>query len=71
MQVLPHVLTKLSGVDSGVTLVPDHFQQGCGFSCAQLGLTGVAMCGRTIWEGGGGALLCHLLLRVRCHGRLH
>ena len=66
-----HLVTKLSGVDSGVPLVPKHFQQGCGFICAQLGIIGDGRCGRARWEGEGGALLCHLIIRVGWTGRVH
>ena len=33
-------IKKLSGVDSGVPVVLNNFQQVCGYSGAQLGLTG-------------------------------
>ena len=63
-QVLRNGVMKLSGVDSGVPVVPNHFQQGYGCSDEKLGLTGVMRCGRSRLVGEGGALLCHLLLHV-------
>ena len=46
-QVLQRIITRLAGAESGVPVFADHFQQGYGFSGAQLGLTGVGVCGRT------------------------
>ena len=38
-------MTRLAGVGSGVPVVADHLQQGCGCSGVQLGLTGVGGAG--------------------------